>query len=56
MPDYREIYQDPHHAERYHDLVSREDYLSEEVSRIEERLGFFHRSVNWSLFKHHLDV
>lgn len=26
MPDYREIYQDVAHAQRYHTLVSREDY------------------------------
>jgi ubiquinone/menaquinone biosynthesis C-methylase UbiE len=34
MPDYREIYQDPHHAERYHQLVSREDYRGNILNEI----------------------
>lgn len=34
MPDYREIYQDPRHAERYHQLVSREDYRGNILAEI----------------------
>ncbi|MFZ9857337.1 MAG: class I SAM-dependent methyltransferase [Roseiflexaceae bacterium] len=34
MPDYRDIYQDPLHAERYHQLVSREDYLGNILNEI----------------------
>lgn len=36
MPDYRDIYQDESHAQRYHQLVSREDYqgnLRAEITR-----------------------
>lgn len=36
MPDYRDIYRDVHHAQRYHTLVSREDYqgnLLREIQR-----------------------
>jgi ubiquinone/menaquinone biosynthesis C-methylase UbiE len=45
MPDYREIYQDPHHAERYHHLVSREDYLGNVLSEIRRHVDLTNANV-----------
>ncbi|MBM4413081.1 MAG: class I SAM-dependent methyltransferase [Chloroflexi bacterium] len=45
MPDYREIYQDAHHAERYHQLVSREDYQGNIRNEIMRHVDLSHADV-----------
>jgi predicted RNA methylase len=42
MPDYRDIYQDESHAQRYHQLVSREDYQGNLLYEIRRHCDLAH--------------
>jgi SAM-dependent methyltransferase len=42
MPDYRDIYQDQSHAQRYHQLVSREDYQGNLLTEIRRHCDLAH--------------